>query len=69
MGFNYWDVDPRKKEFVALRMDEQLFQALKEKAQSEGIDLSEAIRQSIKKSIENKIGGKYGAERIKKVCL
>ncbi len=36
--------DKRKRQFVAVRMEETLFKDLMEKANSEGKDLSETIR-------------------------
>ena len=36
--------DTRKKEFVAVRMEADLFRRLKEAADKEGIDLSACIR-------------------------
>lgn len=37
--------DPRKKRFVAVRMELALFHSLSEEAQRRGTDLSETIRQ------------------------
>lgn len=45
MSFYFGEEDGRKKEFVAVRMESQLFRALKTEADSKGIDLSECIRQ------------------------
>ncbi len=44
MSFYFDSQDPRKKEFVALRMEQQLFQQLKKEAAESGLDLSATIR-------------------------
>ena len=48
----YPEGDKNKKNFVAIRMDHNLFETLKEKAQAEGKDLSRIIRDLIKEGLK-----------------
>lgn len=55
MGFYFGEQDNRKKEFVAVRMESQLFRALKTEANQKGVDLSEIIREKCRANGSNTI--------------
>lgn len=46
--------DQRKKEFIALRMERELFILLKQKAMQENLDLSHMIRSLCREGLEKK---------------
>ena len=53
MSFYFGEQDNRKKEFVAVRMESQLFRALKTEANNRGVDLSCCIRDLCNDFLQN----------------
>lgn len=64
MSFNFGEEDSRKKEYVAVRMESQLFRALKAEANNRGIDLSCCIRDLCKVFLENGIDNRPGTDAL-----
>lgn len=50
---NLYAQDQRKKHFVSVRMEQELFKELMEKAQAQGKDLSCTIRELCKSGLNN----------------
>jgi len=53
MNFYLDEEDSRKKEFVAFRVEKQLFDRIKEKAQSNNSDLSATVRNLVCRGLSN----------------
>lgn len=50
--FGMGETDPRKREFLALRVEKGLYQELQAKAQAEGTTISNFTREAIKQALQ-----------------